>query len=137
MGKRKQGKSVETLFNPKKLLDKTGRRLGVTMSIAAETEEIGLATLGRLHEDRSKLEGALGTMETIGYDVSSTRAVLTNMSRKVITNKAILVLIIVMLIIGIAVVVGLKWIRPLLPVPEPEPQPTPQPVPQPANVTHG
>lgn len=56
------------------LLDKTGRRLGVTMSIANETEEIGLATLGRLHEDRAKLEGSPNTVlnsslfRCLGYD---------------------------------------------------------------------
>lgn len=59
------------------------------MSIAAETEEIGLATLGRLHEDRSKLEGALDTMDDMGSDVTATRSILGNMSRRVITNKVL------------------------------------------------
>jgi hypothetical protein len=108
----------------------------MTLSIAAETEEIGLSTLGRLHEDRSKLERSLDTMDDIGSDVSSTRTILTNMSRRVITNKAILVVIIILLVLGILVVVGVKWIRPLvLPwIPAPEPQPEPGPLPPPSNV---
>jgi len=80
-------------------------------------------------------------MEVIDDTVNRSRSILDSMGTRIITNKIILVFVIVVLIVAILTIVYFKWISPLLKyldpifnpsVPAPYPAPVPIYVPQPS-----
>jgi len=119
----------------KAVVDQSSQRLNDTHRIALETEEIGSGALNRLVTDREKVVGALEEMEVVDGKVERTRTILTSMGRGIVTNKIILVFIILILIAAIGIITYVKWIAPLIiylaPVFNPPVAPMPAPQVQP------
>jgi len=91
-----------------KLEDHTDR-LARTHRLAHETEEIAdeiNSTLGRQTET---LLSARDKVRHINEDMDTTRKVLFGIFRKMITNKAIIILMIILMLIGIGLICYLKW----------------------------
>eukprot|EP01125_Pyxidicula_operculata_P009632 TRINITY_DN3161_c1_g1_i1.p1 TRINITY_DN3161_c1_g1~~TRINITY_DN3161_c1_g1_i1.p1 ORF type:complete len:172 (-),score=38.58 TRINITY_DN3161_c1_g1_i1:111-626(-) len=120
------------------VLDNTSKHLSQTVQLAAETEEIGMVTIGRLKSDREKMEAANEELDEMDDNITKARKIITTMGRRVITNNLILGFIILLLVGAIGAVVYFKWVGPIIAlassagtptptVPQPEPQPAPQP----------
>lgn len=95
-------------------LKKTSERIAEAERLGLESEEIGRMTAERLRSDNTKLEDAYDEMNEIGGNVTHSRSILGRMTRRAIYSKLILTLIIVAQILAIIVIIGVKWIRPLI-----------------------
>jgi len=98
-------------------------RLNDTRRLAHETEELGVDTLVDMKKQREQLEKARDRLDEVDSNVTRARQVLAAMSRRVVTNKLILLFIILILTAAIAIVVYFKWIRKTSP-PTPSVAPT-------------
>jgi len=92
-------------------VDQTTDRLIRAQRTAETSEQIGREILGALDEDRQVLNRAKSKVENVNENVSSANKVLWSISAKVLTNKIILIFIILLLLASIGVVVYLKWGR--------------------------
>eukprot|EP01102_Stenamoeba_stenopodia_P011843 TRINITY_DN3664_c0_g1_i1.p1 TRINITY_DN3664_c0_g1~~TRINITY_DN3664_c0_g1_i1.p1 ORF type:complete len:204 (-),score=56.23 TRINITY_DN3664_c0_g1_i1:143-754(-) len=92
-------------------LEATNQRLASTQRLANETEEIGVAVLGELQHQGDVLYRANEDLDIINDNMSRGRRIVLNMTRRVITNKIVLSIIIVLLLIVDAFIVYFKWIK--------------------------
>jgi len=95
-------------------VDQTGERLQSAHRIAIETEQIGASALQNLGSQRQTLESARDNLHGINDKVTQSRTILSAMGRRVITNKLILLFIIVLLLVAIGLIAYFKWIRKLV-----------------------
>eukprot|EP01089_Gocevia_fonbrunei_P011922 TRINITY_DN2672_c0_g1_i1.p1 TRINITY_DN2672_c0_g1~~TRINITY_DN2672_c0_g1_i1.p1 ORF type:complete len:150 (-),score=21.52 TRINITY_DN2672_c0_g1_i1:51-500(-) len=86
-------------------------RLAHAHRIAAETEEIGIEISNTLGEQTKTLQGARDKVRHINEDMDTTRKLLFGMFRRMITNKIIIILMILLMLVGIGVIIYLKWGR--------------------------
>ncbi|KAL6063507.1 Vesicle transport through interaction with t-SNAREs 1B [Balamuthia mandrillaris] len=91
-----------------------GDRLQRAHMIALQNEEIGVEIHGSLLEQRETLERARDKTRAVNDNITQSRKIMQAMSRRVITNKLVLVFIIVILLASIMLIVYLKWGRPLM-----------------------
>jgi len=94
-------------------LGQTSDRLTNAQRIANQNEQIGTAVLTDLHGQRQQLMRTSNRLDEVDDNVKTSRTILTGMARRVATNKLILALIIVLLIGAIALIIYMKWLRPL------------------------
>lgn len=92
-------------------LEATSDRLAHTQRLAHETEEIGINVLGELNRQGDILVRANDDLDIINDNMSRGRRIVLNMTRRVITNKIVLVVVILILIGVLGLVVWLKFIR--------------------------
>jgi len=92
-------------------VDQSTDRLMRAQRTAENSEQIGREILGALDEDRAVLDRARGKVANVNENVSSANKILWGISAKVVTNKIILVFIILLLLASIGVIVYLKWGR--------------------------
>ncbi|ELR24749.1 vesicle soluble NSF attachment protein receptor VTI2, putative [Acanthamoeba castellanii str. Neff] len=102
------------LLRDQAVLDESSDRLARAQRLAQQNEEIGVAILDELGDQRETLKRAYDKVFDVNDNLSSARKVLMGMSRRAVTNKIILLLIMVALVGGIAAVVYLKWVRKLI-----------------------
>ncbi|KAG8451362.1 hypothetical protein GDO86_003534 [Hymenochirus boettgeri] len=76
--------------------------------IAAETDAIGTDIIEELGEQREKLERTKGRLVHTGENLSKSRKILRSMSRKIVTNKLLLSIII---ILELAILGGLIYYK--------------------------
>eukprot|EP01028_Stygiella_incarcerata_P004214 TRINITY_DN189_c0_g1_i1.p3 TRINITY_DN189_c0_g1~~TRINITY_DN189_c0_g1_i1.p3 ORF type:complete len:230 (-),score=81.73 TRINITY_DN189_c0_g1_i1:1088-1777(-) len=79
--------------------------------IAAETEDIGASTMVELEAQRETIKRAHDHVEGTSANVGRSRRILTTMARRVVTNKIIMCLIILVLIGAIAMIVYFEFIK--------------------------
>jgi len=99
------------------MLARTSKNIEEAKALGKESEELGDYALGKLRDDRVKLEGAALEMETLGYDVTTARSVLSAISRKIIYSKLILICVICVEFIGIGIIIFVRWIWPNIHLP--------------------
>eukprot|EP01121_Diplochlamys_sp_Union-15-3_P017552 TRINITY_DN6201_c0_g1_i1.p1 TRINITY_DN6201_c0_g1~~TRINITY_DN6201_c0_g1_i1.p1 ORF type:complete len:262 (+),score=55.27 TRINITY_DN6201_c0_g1_i1:94-879(+) len=99
-------KDTETLQESRERLYQIGR-------LAHETTETGEDTLIELKKQREQLNNASSQLDGINDNVKRGRSILSAMSRRVVTNKIILLFIILCLIAANIAVIYVRWIRPL------------------------
>jgi len=92
-------------------VDQTTDKLLRAQRTAETSEQIGREILGALDEDRQVLDRAKGKVAHVNEGVDSANKVLWSISAKVLTNKIILIFMILLLLASIGVVVYLKWGR--------------------------
>jgi len=92
-------------------LDETSERLSNVQRIGAETEHIGVTILGEMHGQTRQLEGVRDNLDLVGDNVTKGRRILSSMGRRVVTNKLILVLIILVLLLTNGLIIYFKWIN--------------------------
>jgi len=93
-----------------RLNDMTGR-LDNTRRVAYETEAIGVNILTDLDQQGQTLQGARDRVGDIDESLTRGRRILRAMSRRVITNKLILMFIVLLLLGANFFVIYFKWLR--------------------------
>jgi len=109
----KMDQRVRLLVGNEKL-EETNDRLLNTQQIATETEEIGVNILGELSSQRQQLERTRDNLNLINDNIIKGRKILSSMSRRIVTNKIILLFIIIVLIAAIGAIIYFRWIAPLI-----------------------
>jgi len=92
-------------------VDTTSDRLIRTQRTAEQSEQIGREVLGVLQDDREVLNRADKKVKNVNANMKEARGVMWKITMKMVTNKIILIFIILLLLASIGVVVYLKWIR--------------------------
>ncbi|XP_052468781.1 vesicle transport through interaction with t-SNAREs homolog 1B-like [Carassius gibelio] len=95
---------TESLNNASKSIERSHR-------IAAETDQIGTDIIEELGEQRDQLDRTRDRLVHTGENLSRSRKILRAMSRRLITNKLLLSVIIIMELAILAGVVYLKFFR--------------------------
>jgi len=97
----------QLLMNQKN--DESTEKILRAQRTAENSEQIGREIMGALDEDRQVLERAKSKVAGVNEGVSTANKVLWGISARVITNKIILIFIILLLLASIGVIVYLKW----------------------------
>jgi len=105
------------LISDRQKLAGTTDRVSATVRMANETEQIGRNTLVDMRKQREQLEKGDRQLDEVDDNVTGARRVLTIMKRRVITNKIILIFIILILLAAEGVVVWVRWIQPMIKTP--------------------
>lgn len=101
----------ERIAESDSLLEETNRSVFNSQRLAQENEEMGMSTLTELNRNRATLERANQHLYVIDDNMSKTRRMILNMTRKAATNKCILAFIILLLLASIGFVVWFRWFR--------------------------
>ncbi|CAH1117242.1 unnamed protein product [Phaedon cochleariae] len=91
------------------VLERTGDSLARSQQIAIETEGLGNEVISELGEQREALLRTRDRLENANEQLSTTKSVLNRMSRNVVYNKLILILIIVIEVLILAALSYLKF----------------------------
>jgi len=95
-------------------LDESTDRLTNAHRIAVSTEEIGTNVLGEMVGQRRQLEGIRDNVDLVSDSALKARTVISSMGRRVVTNKLILAIIILVLLVINGAIIYIKWINPLI-----------------------
>ncbi|KAL6059983.1 Vesicle transport through interaction with t-SNAREs 1B [Balamuthia mandrillaris] len=95
-------------------VDDHSERLQNTHRTALQSEHIGREIQATLAEQGDTLRRARDKNELINENMRSTRRIAMGMGRQLITNKIILIFLIVLLVVSIGVVAYLRWGRGLI-----------------------
>ena len=71
-------------------------------------QQLGAQILTDLHSQRETIQHARGTLQSTDDSISKARKILSNMSKRIIQNKIILVGVALFLIAGIAIIIYVK-----------------------------
>ncbi|XP_075498740.1 vesicle transport v-SNARE 13-like [Primulina tabacum] len=89
-------------------LDNSSNRIQDSRRVMLETEELGVSLLQDLHGQRQALLHANDTMYGVDDNISRSKNIMTNISRRMDRNKWIIGSVITVLVIAIAVVLYFK-----------------------------
>jgi len=99
----------ERLLAATEKLDKTNVMLKDTNRLAQDTVFIGIQTLEHLEEQRSTMENIKEKLRGVNENLGKATKVMRTMARRVVTNKLIMALIILVLLGAVILIVYLKW----------------------------
>jgi vesicle transport through interaction with t-SNAREs protein 1 len=100
-----------TLLDGHRALERTSESLARSERTALETETIGTEVISNLSTQRETLLRARSRLEDIDQGLSRTQSILNTMTRRVFTNKLLLILIIISECGILSSLVYLKFIR--------------------------
>ncbi|RVW30487.1 vesicle transport v-SNARE 13 [Vitis vinifera] len=89
-------------------LNQSSDRIKESKRTMLETEELGVSILQDLHQQRQSLLHANDTLHGVDDNVSRSKKILTNMSRRMSRNKCIIGSIIAVLVVVIALILYFK-----------------------------
>uniref|UniRef100_A0A3P8SDN5 Vesicle transport through interaction with t-SNAREs 1B n=1 Tax=Amphiprion percula TaxID=161767 RepID=A0A3P8SDN5_AMPPE len=92
-------------------LNNASQSIERSQRIAAETEQIGTDIIEELGEQREQLDRTRNRLVNTGENLSRSRKILRAMSRRLVTNKLLLAVIILMELAILGAVVYLKFFR--------------------------
>ncbi|XP_075904809.1 vesicle transport through interaction with t-SNAREs homolog 1B [Nelusetta ayraudi] len=92
-------------------LNNASQSIQRSQQIANETEQIGSDIIEELGEQREQLDRARNRLVNTGENLSRSRKILRSMSRRLMTNKLLLAVIILMELAILGAVVYLKFFR--------------------------
>eukprot|EP00891_Asterochloris_glomerata_P001854 jgi/Astpho2/1854/fgenesh1_pm.00038_%23_13_t len=95
----------ERMLKSTEKMDKTTDRIAQGRQQLAETEELGVGVLQNLHRQRETLVHARDTLHGADDGLAKARRVLAGMSRRIMTNKVIMIGICALLIGAIVLVI--------------------------------
>lgn len=104
-----QSRNRQTVVEGRAVLERTGESIARSNQIAIETENIGTEVISDLNEQRETLLRAKGRLTNADQQLDSSRNLIRKMSREVLYNKLILVLIIILEILILLAVAYLKF----------------------------
>ncbi|XP_062043303.1 vesicle transport through interaction with t-SNAREs homolog 1B-like, partial [Lepus europaeus] len=90
-------------------LNRATQSLECSHRIATETDQIGSEITEELGEQREQLERTKGTLVNTSENLSKSRKILHSMSRKVITNKLLLSIVILLELVTLGVLIFYKF----------------------------
>lgn len=85
--------------------------MNVDLCYLVGAQELGVSILQDLHRQRQTITHARDTLHGADDNIAKARRVLANMSRRITTNKLIMVGIILLLLASIILVVYYKFIK--------------------------
>ncbi|XP_063231425.1 vesicle transport through interaction with t-SNAREs homolog 1B isoform X1 [Bacillus rossius redtenbacheri] len=103
------GDARQAVLAGRDILERTGQSLARSQRTAAETEEMGTTVVAELGEQREALLRSKQRLSETNEGLSRSRAVLRKMVCHVVTNKLILVAIVLLELFILAAVVYLKF----------------------------
>ncbi|KAG6576463.1 kinesin-like protein [Phytophthora cinnamomi] len=106
-----QTSQYERLIKNNDRLTKSSKKLEDTHRIVAETEEVGIAVLDTLAQQRESLLGAHEKVRETGAMTTEARRILQRMTRRIITNTIVLYTTIFVLIVAICYVLYADFIK--------------------------
>ncbi|XP_027126702.1 vesicle transport v-SNARE 13 isoform X2 [Coffea arabica] len=89
-------------------LNKSSDRIRESRKVMLETEDLGVSILQDLHQQRQSLLHANNTLHGVDDNISRSKKILTNMSRRMSRNKWIIGSIIAALVIAIILILYFK-----------------------------
>ena len=89
--------------------EESAERLRHALSVASTSEATGAATLEELERQRRQLEKAEEGLSEVDDHMRESKSVLGSMARRAATSRIVLVGLIVLLLVGIGLVVWLRW----------------------------
>lgn len=89
-------------------LNKSSDRIRESRKVMLETEDLGVSILQDLHQQRQSLLHAHNTLHGVDDNISRSKKILTNMSRRMSRNKWIIGSIIAVLVIAIILILYFK-----------------------------
>lgn len=89
--------------------EESTQRLRHALQVAGESEQHGAETLEELERQRGKLESASEGLEEIDAHMKKSRSILGSMARRAASSRIVLSVVIVLLLIGIGLVIWLRW----------------------------
>uniref|UniRef100_A0A8C7WAE3 t-SNARE coiled-coil homology domain-containing protein n=1 Tax=Oncorhynchus mykiss TaxID=8022 RepID=A0A8C7WAE3_ONCMY len=92
-------------------LNNASQSIERSQRIAAETDQIGVDIIEELGEQREQLDRTRDRLVNTGENLSRSRKILRAMSRRLMTNKLLLSVIILMELVILGAVVYLKFFR--------------------------
>ncbi|MED6131575.1 Vesicle transport v-SNARE 13 [Stylosanthes scabra] len=98
----------ERLMTSTERLNKSGDRIKESRRTMLETEDLGVSILQDLHSQRQSLLHADNTLHGVDDNVSKSKKILSNISRRMNRNKWIITTIVVVLVLVIASIVYFK-----------------------------
>ncbi|EGZ15590.1 hypothetical protein PHYSODRAFT_505123 [Phytophthora sojae] len=101
----------ERLMKNNDRLNASSKKLEDTHRIVAETEEVGIAVLDTLAQQRESLLGAHEKVRETGAMTTEARRILQRMTRRIITNTIVLYTTIFVLIVAICYVLYADFIK--------------------------
>lgn len=101
----------QVLLDGTAVLERTSDSIRRSEQVALETENIGNTVVAELGEQRETLLRASRRLDDIDHGLSRTQSILNSMTRHVLTNKLLLILIIICECGILSSVVYLKYIR--------------------------
>ncbi|XP_022105289.1 vesicle transport through interaction with t-SNAREs homolog 1B-like [Acanthaster planci] len=105
------------LLQGQETLNRTSDSLARTHQIAAETDEIGVGIIDELDGQKEQLLNARDKLEDMDHSLGKSKRILNSMGRRIITNKLILMAVILVELVILGVVVYLKFFSPKEPAP--------------------
>lgn len=103
--------SVGKLKQGRKILEDTNQSVYRATVIAQENEAIGVEVMGELAVQRDALVRTRDRLQDADQDLTRTHKVLRSMNRRVLTNKCLLIVIILMELGILLLVVYMRFIR--------------------------
>ncbi|XP_015593664.1 vesicle transport through interaction with t-SNAREs homolog 1B isoform X2 [Cephus cinctus] len=98
-----------TLLDGRVVLERTADSLARSQRVAAETEQLGTEVVTELGEQRETLLRAKRRLSQTDQELDKTQKILRTMSRKVLTNKFVLIVIIILELGILAATVYLRF----------------------------
>ncbi len=89
--------------------EESTERLRHALQVAGTSEQVGSDTLAELERQRGQLEEADDGLRDIDQHMKKSRTILGSMARRAASSRVFLVLVIVALLIGIGLVIFLRW----------------------------
>ncbi|KAM0727192.1 Vesicle transport through interaction with t-SNAREs-like protein 1B [Formica fusca] len=91
------------------VLERSAQSVARSQAVAAENEQIGTEVISELGEQRERLLRAKRRLSQTDEELNRTRKILNAMRVKVLTNKAVLILIILLELIILGITIYLKF----------------------------
>jgi len=99
----------ERLLHTTEKLDNSTATIKQSIATAEETVGVGIEIMENLDKQKRQMVGMRENLSGIEEQLSKAKIVLQKMARRVITNKLIMAGIVLVLILGILVIVYVKW----------------------------
>ncbi|XP_077258030.1 vesicle transport through interaction with t-SNAREs 1b [Temnothorax americanus] len=90
-------------------LERSARSVARSRAVAAESEQIGTEVISELGEQRDRLLRAKRRLSQTDEELNKTRKILNVMRLKVLTNKIVLILIILLELVILGIIVYMKF----------------------------
>ncbi|XP_071702337.1 vesicle transport v-SNARE 13-like [Rutidosis leptorrhynchoides] len=90
-------------------LNKSSDRVRDSRRTMLETEELGVSLLQNLHQQRESLLNAHGNLYGVDENISKSKKIMTNISRRMSRNKWIISIMVTLLIVAIILVLYFKF----------------------------
>lgn len=106
-----EGEHRQTLLQSRSVLERSNQSVVRSQVIARESEQIGTEVIAELSEQRESLLRAKERLSQTDQSLDRTRKIMCTMKIRVLTNKFVLVTIIVLEIAILAIIIYIKFFK--------------------------